>query len=96
MLKANTTLTTVKYARPTTNLPYLATSLATNMLFLLRAVHSLVGNKIGGYEEDNDFHDNDFHATPEGPAALAEALKKNSTLTELRYSQLLFSAVSSH
>ena len=33
-------------------------------------------------------------STPEGPAALAEALKKNSTLTQLRYAQLLFSAVS--
>ncbi len=45
--------------------------------------HSLDNNNIGGYEEENEEGEDEFHVTPEGPAALAAALKQNATLTSL-------------
>ena len=47
-------------------------------------------NQIGGHEEEDDGYDSDGDEktkmvyTPEGPAALASALKQNSSLTALR------------
>jgi hypothetical protein len=45
----------------------------------------LSDNEIGGYFADKDCRGkaNDWKSTPEGPAALADALKSNSTVLEL-------------